>query len=78
MINYNYEQIENGDWVITNVDINSTMFILSDEQADDGSFVRGLPEHAIMIKDFEDVSKLEYFISLLEINPGTAFIIYNK
>jgi hypothetical protein len=54
------------------------MFILSDEQAEDGSFVRGLPEHAIMIKDFQDVSKLEYFISLLETDPGTAFTIYNK
>jgi len=78
MINYSYNQIENGDWVITNVDTNSTMFILSDEQADDGTFLRGLPEHAIMIKDFEDVSKLEYFISLLETNPGTAFTIYNS
>lgn len=78
MINYSYDQIENGDWVITNVDTNSTMFILSDEQAEDGTFVRGFPEHIQMIKDFEDVSKLEYFISLLETNPGTAFTIYNS
>jgi hypothetical protein len=78
MINYNYDQIENGDWVITNADTNSTMFILSEEQDIEGSFVRGFPEHAIMIKDFQDTSKLEYFISLLETNPGTAFIIYNK
>jgi putative heme iron utilization protein len=78
MINYSYDQIENGDWVITNVDTNSTMFILSDEQAEDGTFVRGFPEHIQMIKDFEDVSKLEYFISLLETNAGTAFTIYNS
>lgn len=31
-----------------------------------------------LFKDFEDVSKLEYFISLLETNPGTAFTIYNS
>lgn len=78
MINYSYDQIENGDWVITNVDTNSTMFILSDEQAEDGTFVRGFPEHIQMIKDFEDVSKLEYFMSLLETNSGTAFTIYNS
>ena len=78
MIKYSYDQIENGDWVITNTDTQTTMFILSDEQAEDGTFVRGLPEHAIMIKDFQDVSKLEYFISLLEANPGTAFTIYNR
>lgn len=78
MIKYSYDQIENGDWVITNTDTNSTMFILSDEQAEDGTFVRGFPEHVRMIKDFEDVSKLEYFISLLEANPGTAFTIYNR
>ena len=77
MIKYSYDQIENGDWVITNVDANSTMFILSDEQAEDGTFLRGLPEHVQMIKDFQDVSKLEYFISLLETNPGTAFTIYS-
>jgi putative heme iron utilization protein len=77
MIKYSYDQIENGDWVITNVDANSTMFILSDEQAEDGTFVRGFPEHVQMIKDFQDVSKLEYFISLLETNPGTAFTIYS-
>lgn len=29
-----------------------------------------------LFKDFEDVSKLEYFVSLLEANPGTAFTIY--
>ena len=78
MINYSYDQIENGDWVITNLDTQSTLFILSDEQDADGNFVRGFAEHVIMIKDFQDVSKLEYFISLLEINPGTAFTIYNS
>jgi hypothetical protein len=78
MINYSYNQIGNGDWVITNVNTNSTMFILSDEQDADGTFLRGLPEHAIMIKDFQDVSKLEYFIQLLIDNPGTAFSIYNN
>ena len=78
MIKYSYNQIENGDWVITNVDTSSTMFILSDEQAEDGTFLRGLPEHVQMIQDFEDVSKLEYFIQLLIDNPGTAFSIYNN
>jgi hypothetical protein len=76
MINYSYDQIENGDWVITNSDTQSTMFILSDEQADDGTFLRGFPEHSVMIKDFQDVSKLEYFISLLQADPSTAYQIY--
>lgn len=78
MINYRYSQLENGDWEIHNMDTNSTMFILSEEQDADGNFVRGLPEHPQMIKDFEDKSKLEFFISLLEADPGTAFTIYNS
>jgi hypothetical protein len=78
MINYSYNQIENGDWVITNTDTNSTVFILSEEQDIDGNFIRGLSEHPQMIQDFKDVSKLEYFISLLEADTGTAFTIYNS
>ena len=78
MINYSYNQIENGDWVITNTDTQTTMFILSDEQDANGNFVRGLSEHKQMIQDFKDTSKLEYFISLLEADLGTAFIIYNS
>lgn len=30
-----------------------------------------------MFRDFEDVTKLEYFISLLRADPSTAFTIYN-
>ena len=78
MINYSYNQIENGDWVITNTDTNSTMFILSEEQDIDGNFIRGFSEHRQMIQDFKDVSKLEYFIQLLIDNPGTAFSVYNN
>ena len=78
MVNYSYDQIENGDWVITNTDTQSTMFILSDEQDVEGNFVRGLPEHMQMIQDFQNISNLEYFISLLEADPGTAFMIYNS
>lgn len=78
MINYRYSQLENGDWEIYNTDKESTMFILSEEQDADGNFVRGFAEHAQMIKDFEDKSKLEFFISLLEADPGTAFTIYNS
>ena len=75
---YTYIQIENGDWVITNMDTQSTMFILSQEQDADGNFVRGLPEHVQMIQDFQDITKLEYFINLLLENPATAFSIYNN
>jgi hypothetical protein len=77
-MNYTYTQIENSDWVITNMDTQSTMFILSQEQDADGNFVRGLPEHVQMIQDFQDVTKLEYFINLLLENPATAFSIYNN
>jgi hypothetical protein len=75
---YTYIQIENGDWVITNMDTQSTMFILSQEQDADGNFVRGSPEHVRMIQDFQDTTKLEYFINLLLENPATAFTIYNS
>lgn len=34
--------------------------------------------HAQMIEDFQDESKLEYFKTLLDANPNTAFIIYNE
>lgn len=78
MIKYSYDQIENGDWVITNVDANSTMFILSDEQAEDGTFVRGFPEHVQMIKDFVDDKKIKHFVALLLDDPATAFEIYNN
>jgi hypothetical protein len=54
------------------------MFILSQEQDADGNFVRGLPEHVQMIQDFQDITKLEYFINLLLENPATAFSIYNN
>lgn len=75
-MNYIFIQIENGDWVIANADTNATLFILSQEQDAEGNFVRGLPEHVQMIQDFQDSSKLEYFIQLLIDNPGTAFTIY--
>ncbi len=75
-MNYIFIQIENGDWVIANADTNATLFILSQEQDAEGNFVRGLPEHVQMIQDFQDPSKLEYFIQLLIDNPGTAFTIY--
>jgi hypothetical protein len=78
MINYNYYQLENTDWVIFNLDKESTMFILSDEKDENGNYLRGLPEHGKMIEDFKDKTNLEYFIQLLIDNPSTAFSIYNN
>jgi hypothetical protein len=54
------------------------MFILSDEQAEDGTFVRGFPEHVQMIKDFVDDKKIKHFVALLLDDPATAFEIYNN
>lgn len=78
MINYTYNQLENTDWVIFNLDRQSTMFILSNERDENGDFLRGLPEHDKMISDFQNTEKLEYFIRLLLDDPGTAFMIYNN
>lgn len=69
---YLYEQISETDWQITTlVNQKPLFFILSSD------LERGLPEHIQMISDFEDVSKLEYFVSLLHENPDTAFNKYN-
>lgn len=77
-MNYTYKQIDNGDWVLTVFTENGViMFILSsDIIGDEENPPRGLPEHVQMIQDFQDSSKLEYFIQLLIDNPGTAFTIY--
>lgn len=77
---YTYKQIENGDWqLLVIVNETSIMFILSEDIiGTEDTPPRGLYEHVQMIQDFKDASKLEYFISLLEANLGTAFIIYNS
>jgi hypothetical protein len=36
----------------------------------------GLPEHAQMLEDFKDESKLKIFCDLLEDNHKTAFLTY--
>jgi len=78
-MNYNYTQLENGDWqlqVLVGNDV--IVFILSEDLTGTEEIPpRGLPEHTRMIQDFQDTSKLEYFVSLLEADPGTAFTIYN-
>ena len=80
-MNYNYIQLENRDWELTlssNETWGTIIIILSEEQDSEGNFVRGLPEHPKMIQDFQDITKLEYFVSLLTTNPTTAFLIYNN
>ena len=68
---YLYEQISETDWQITTlVNQKPLFFILSSD------LERGLPEHIQMIQDFQDVSKLEYFIQLLINDPNTAFTTY--
>ena len=72
-MDYTYIQLENGDWEIavpTESTYGTIMFILSADPD------RGLPEHAQMIQDFQDTTKLEYFIQLLIDNPSTAFLTY--
>lgn len=36
----------------------------------------GLPEHALLLEDFKDKTKLERFISLLEKDHETAYNTY--
>jgi hypothetical protein len=70
---YNYNQINEIDWSLEVIGPNThIIFILSPSPG------IGHPEHAQMIEDFKDVSKLEYFVSLLIDNSSTAFSIYNS
>jgi len=77
-MNYNYTQLENGDWqlqVLVGNDV--IVFILSEDLTGTEEMPpRGLPEHIQMIQDFQDPSKLEYFVSLLVQDPNTAFLTY--
>jgi hypothetical protein len=70
---YNYNQINKTDWSLEIIGPNTCIiFNLSSMPG------VGHPEHIQMIKDFKDVSKLEYFVSLLLKDPTTAFSIYNN
>ena len=70
---YNYNQINETDWSLEVIGLNThIIFSLSPVLG------IGHPEHIQMIEDFKDVSKLEYFVSLLIDNPSTAFSIYNN
>ena len=70
---YNYNQINETDWSLEVINPETNiMFYLSPVLG------IGHPEHIQMIEDFKDVSKLEYFVSLLIANPATAFSIYNN
>jgi hypothetical protein len=73
-MNYNYNQISETDWALAVVqsEQETICFNMSTDPE------RGFPQHAQMILDFEDISKLEYFVSLLLENPSTAFSIYNN
>jgi hypothetical protein len=64
----NYTYLPIPDTTFFEIRVKDTIFILDSSDL----FYNQL------FKDFEDVSKLEYFISLLETNPGTAFTIYNS
>ena len=37
---------------------------------------KGLPEHALLLEDFKDKTKLERFISLLDKDHETAYTTY--
>lgn len=73
-MNYNYNQISETDWAL--VVIRSEQETICFNMSTDPE--RGFPQHAQMIQDFQDVTKLEYFVSLLLENPSTAFAIYNS
>jgi hypothetical protein len=71
---YTYSQISETDWALTVVrnEQETICFNMSTDPE------RGFPQHTQMILDFEDITKLEYFASLLLENPSTAFTIYNN
>jgi hypothetical protein len=71
---YTYSQISKTDWALTVIqsEQETICFNMSTDPE------RGFPQHTQMILDFEDVAKLEYFVSLLLKNPSTAFSIYNN
>ena len=71
---YVYSQVSETDWALAVVqgEQETICFNMSTDPE------RGFPQHAQMILDFEDVAKLEYFVSLLLENPSTAFSVYNK
>jgi hypothetical protein len=65
-MDYTYLPIENT--TLLEIKVENIIFTLDTSE----------PFYDQMVKDFEDVSKLEYFVSLLKANPGTAFTIYNS
>jgi hypothetical protein len=71
---YTYSQISETDWALTVVrnEQETICFNMSTDPE------RGFPQHTQMKLDFEDITKLEYFVSLLLENPSTAFSIYNS
>lgn len=73
-MDYNYTQISETDWALTV--IRSPQETVCFNMSTDPE--RGFPQHAQMIQDFQDVTKLEYFVQLLLQNPSTAFTIYNS
>ena len=71
---YAYSQISETDWSLSVIrsEQETVCFNLSTDPE------RGFPQHIQMIQDFQDITKLEYFVGLLLENPSTAFTIYNS
>ena len=72
-MNYTYTQINDTDWNLAVYLGNEVIYFSMSTDLE-----KGLPEHAQMIQDFIDTTKLEYFVQLLIENPATAFTIYNS
>ena len=72
-MNYTYRQISDTDWNLAVYLDNEVIYFSMSTDLE-----KGLPEHAQMIQDFMDTTKLEYFVQLLIENPATAFTIYNN
>ena len=72
-MNYTYAQISDTDWNLAVYLGNEVIYFSMSTDLE-----KGLPEHAQMIQDFMDTTKLEYFVQLLIENPATAFTIYNN
>ncbi len=54
------------------IEFNNGIFYLNSQDEELGTI------HSQMIEDFKDEKKLEYFKQLLDLDPNTAFTIYNN
>ncbi len=70
MIEYTYNQLDNEDYQLVVNGEKKIIFFLSLNEERKGLF------NEILIKDFENVENIEYFVSLLLEDTDTAYLKY--